>query len=99
MLADVTGSAVLVWRFRAERQRPVQSPAAEARAATVVAIALGVISAVLLVQSAAELASGSRPGTSAVTLAAAGVSLVVLAPLAYAKRRLGQADGQPRSAR
>ena len=44
-------------RFRAERQRPVQSPAAEARAATVVAIALGVISAVLLVQSAAELAS------------------------------------------
>ena len=93
MLADVTGSAVLVWRFRAERQRPVQSPAAEARAATVVAIALGVISAVLLVQSAAELASGSRPGTSAVTLAAAGVSLVMLAPLAYAKRRLGRRMG------
>ena len=93
VLADVTGSAVLVWRFRAERQRPVHSPAAEARAATVVAIVLGVISAVLLVQSAAALASGSRPESSAVTLAAAGVSLVVLAPLAYAKRRLGKRMG------
>ena len=34
-------------------------------------------------------ASGSRPGTSAITLIAAGVSLAVLTPLAYAKRRLG----------
>ena len=33
VLADVTGPAVLIWRFRAERQRPVQSPAAETRAA------------------------------------------------------------------
>jgi divalent metal cation (Fe/Co/Zn/Cd) transporter len=34
-------------------------------------------------------ATGSRPGTSGVTLAAAAVSLAVLTPLAYAKRRLG----------
>jgi divalent metal cation (Fe/Co/Zn/Cd) transporter len=40
VLADVTGSAVLIWRFRAERQQPVQSETAEVRAAIVVAVAL-----------------------------------------------------------
>jgi divalent metal cation (Fe/Co/Zn/Cd) transporter len=93
VLADVTGSAVLVWRFRAERRQPVQSGAAEARAAIVVAIALAVVSVVLVIQSAAALASGSHPGTSSVTLAAAGISLMVLTPLAYAKRRLGTRMG------
>jgi divalent metal cation (Fe/Co/Zn/Cd) transporter len=58
-----------------------------------VAIALAVVSVVLVIQSAAALASGSHPGTSSVTLAAAVVSLVVLAPLAYAKRRLGRQMG------
>jgi hypothetical protein len=43
----------------------------------------------LAVQSAAALASGARPSASGVTLAAADVSLGVLTPLAYAKRRLG----------
>lgn len=93
VLADVTGSAALIWRFRAERRQPVQSHAAEARAVIVVAIALVVVSAVLIIESATALASGSRPGTSAVTLAAAGVSLIVLAPLACAKRRLGRRMG------
>jgi cation diffusion facilitator family transporter len=90
VLADVTGSAVLIWRFRAERKQPVQSERAEVRAAIVVAVALVVVSGGLIIQSAAALASGSRPGTSSLTFAAAGVSLVVLAPLAYAKRRVGR---------
>jgi divalent metal cation (Fe/Co/Zn/Cd) transporter len=90
VLADVTGSAVLIWRFRAERRYPVRSGAMEARAAIVVASALAVVvCAVLSIESAAALASGSHPGTSGVTLAAAGISLVVLTPLALAKRRLG----------
>jgi divalent metal cation (Fe/Co/Zn/Cd) transporter len=89
VLTDVTGSAVLIWRFRAERRQPGQSDAREARAAIIVAIALAVVSAVLIIQAAVALASGSHPGTSSVTLAAAGISLVVLTPLAYAKRRLG----------
>jgi len=37
VLADVTGSATLAWRFRAERRQPQHSQAAEARAAAVVA--------------------------------------------------------------
>jgi divalent metal cation (Fe/Co/Zn/Cd) transporter len=93
VLADVTGSAILVWRFRTERRRPAESGAAEARAAVVVAGALALISVVLVVQAAIALASGSRPGTSGVTIAVAAVSLLVLTPLAYAKRRLGRRMG------
>jgi len=89
VLADVTGSATLVWRFRAERRQPRRSQAAEARAAIVVAAALAIVSAVITIQAAIALAAGTHPGTSGVTLIAAGVSLVVLTPLAYAKRRLG----------
>ena len=89
VLADVTGSATLIWRFAAERRQPGQSPAAEARAALVVAAALAAASAMILAQSAAALATGSRPGTSNLALIAAGISLAVLTPLAYAKRRLG----------
>jgi divalent metal cation (Fe/Co/Zn/Cd) transporter len=89
VLADVTGSATLVWRFRAERRQPGQSQAAEARAAIVVAAALAIVSAVIAIQAVIALATGARPGTSGVTLAAAAVSLVVLTPLACAKRRLG----------
>jgi hypothetical protein len=50
VVADVIGSAVLIWRFRAERRQPMQSGAAEARAAVIVAIALAVVSAVLAVE-------------------------------------------------
>jgi divalent metal cation (Fe/Co/Zn/Cd) transporter len=90
VIADVTGSAMLIWRFRAERRQPVQSDPVEARAAIVVATALAVVSVVLTVQAGAALASGSRPGTAAVGLAAAGASVLVLTPLACAKRRLGR---------
>ena len=55
-----------------------------------VAVALAVVSAVLTVESVTALAAGSGPGTSTVALAVAGVSLAVLTPLAYAKRRLGR---------
>ncbi len=54
-----------------------------------VAAALATVSAVITIQAAIALAASSRPGTSGLTLIAAGVSLVVLMPLAYAKRRLG----------
>ena len=53
------------------------------------AIALAVVAAVLTAESVTALVTGSRPGTSAIILIAAGVSLAVLTPLAYAKRSLG----------
>jgi divalent metal cation (Fe/Co/Zn/Cd) transporter len=89
VLADVTGSATLIWRFRAERRQPGRPQAAEDHAAIVVAAALATVSAVITIQAAIALATSSGPGASGVTLIAAGVSLVVLTPLAYAKRRLG----------
>jgi divalent metal cation (Fe/Co/Zn/Cd) transporter len=89
VLADVTGSATLIWRFRAERHRPSQSATHEGRAAVIVAAALAIVAVVLTAESVSALASGSRPGASASTSIAAGVSLAVLTPLAYAKHRLG----------
>lgn len=93
VLADVTGSVALIWRFRAERRGPGRPGPHEAQAAIIVAAALAVISVVLAVDSVIALAAGSHPGTSAVTVTAAAVSLVVLTPLAYAKRRLGRQMG------
>ena len=90
VLADVTGSATLIWRFRAEQRQPHRAGPAETRAAVVVATALAIVSAVLITESAIALAARSHPGTSAVTLAAAAASVIVLTPLAYAKRRLGR---------
>jgi divalent metal cation (Fe/Co/Zn/Cd) transporter len=90
VLADVTGSAVLIWRFRAEQQQPGLTDVIEARAAIIVAVALAVVSAVLTVESGLALANGSRPGTSALTLIAAFISIAVLTPLAVAKRSLGR---------
>jgi divalent metal cation (Fe/Co/Zn/Cd) transporter len=89
VLADVTGSAVLIWRFRAEQRRGGPSGQMERRAAVVVAVALAVVSIVLTTEAVAALAARSHPGTSAAALVVAGISLAVLAPLAYAKRRLG----------
>lgn len=89
VLADVIGSAILIWRFRAEHVRSSESEAHETRAAIVVAAALAVASVVLAAESMIALATGTRPGTSDITLIAAGISVVILTPLAYAKRRTG----------
>lgn len=89
VLADVTGSATLIWRFGAELRDPAASGRWERLSAMVVAVALAVVAAVLVVGSVSALARGSHPSASVVTMAAAVVSLLVLAPLAVAKRRLG----------
>lgn len=57
---------------------------------------LGVFAIVLIIESAAALATGSHSGASSVTIAAAGVSLVVLTPLApRALSRPGMVVGRP----
>ncbi|MGH2862659.1 MAG: cation transporter [Solirubrobacteraceae bacterium] len=86
VLADVTGSVVLVWRFRTERSDPVRAQHVEQLAAKAVAGALGVIAIGLAVESVNALLAGSHPGSSALTVITACVSIVVLMPLAYLKR-------------
>ena len=89
VLADVTGSATLIWRFRAEISDPALSGRRERQSAVIVSLALAVTAIVLAAESAIALAQGSQPAASAVTLTAAALSLLVLTPLAIAKRRLG----------
>ena len=89
VLADVTGSATLIWRFRAEISNPAHSGRHERQAAVIVSLALAVTAIVLAAESAFALAQQSHPAASAVTLTAAALSLLILTPLAIAKRRLG----------
>jgi divalent metal cation (Fe/Co/Zn/Cd) transporter len=88
VLADVTGSAVLLWRFLAEHRQTRPAHAVEARAAVVVAAALGTVSLVLAVTAVQALAVGSHPGHSTLGIITAALSVVVLTPLAYGKRRV-----------
>jgi divalent metal cation (Fe/Co/Zn/Cd) transporter len=92
-LADLIGSAVLVWRFRAELRHARHADRVEARAALVVAAALGTVSGVLTVSAIHALAVGSRPGSSTLGLVTAGLAFVVLTPLAYGKRRVAAEIG------
>lgn len=59
----------------------------------IVAIALAAVAVILIVESIAALVAGTRPAASAATVGAAAISLVVLTPLAIAKRRLGRRMG------
>jgi divalent metal cation (Fe/Co/Zn/Cd) transporter len=86
VLADVSGSVVLIWRFKVEQHEPDRAAHVEARAAAVIAAALGAVSVALFVEAISALASGSHPGSSVVTEVAAAVSIIVLVPLAWRKR-------------
>lgn len=93
VLADVTGSIVLIWRFRVERADPVRASEVEERAALAVATTLGLISVVLAFESIKALIAGSHPGSGVLTVVIAAISFVVLLPLAAAKRRVAVALG------
>jgi len=93
VLADVAGSAVLIWRFRTEQSQPVHAERVEACATVLVAGALGLVGLVLAIESIRALDSGSLPGSSVLSLLAAGLAVVVLPPLAYLKRRTATALG------
>ncbi|HWD70696.1 MAG TPA: cation transporter [Solirubrobacteraceae bacterium] len=86
VLADVSGSVVLVWRFRTERSDPARAQHVEELAARVVAGTLALIAVALAFESISALLAGSHPGSSALTVVIAAVSIVALMPLAYLKR-------------
>ena len=95
VLADVIGSATLIWRFRAELAHPALADRRERQSMLVVGAALTVTAIVVSAESALALAQQTRPGSSAMTIAAACVSTLVLTPLAVGKRRLGIMIGSP----
>jgi divalent metal cation (Fe/Co/Zn/Cd) transporter len=91
VLGDVGGSAAVAWRARAERRDAAAADRAEAVASRVVVVALLLASAVLVVGAVVALRAGSRPDSTVIAMASAGVNVVVLLPLGRAKRRLGTA--------
>jgi divalent metal cation (Fe/Co/Zn/Cd) transporter len=91
VMADVAGSASLIWRFRRERSDPGVADQVEARASVVVAAALIVTATVLTAASIHALMEGSTPDSSPSAMLAAAAAFVVLAPLGLAKHRVGSA--------
>jgi divalent metal cation (Fe/Co/Zn/Cd) transporter len=89
VVADVVGSASLVWRFRRERSDPHAAERAEARASVVVVAALLLTASVLIVASVQALIAGTAPDNSVSAMVSAGLSVLVLTPLAIVKHRVG----------
>lgn len=89
LIADVAGSVSLIWRFRQERSDPASADRAEARASFVVAGALLITAVVLTAASVQALVAGTAPDSSVSAMLSAGFSVLVLTPLAFAKRRVG----------
>jgi divalent metal cation (Fe/Co/Zn/Cd) transporter len=88
VLADVIASAVLIWRFRGEIRHSARGGHLEERAAVIVAAALGTVSFVVAVSAVQALVAESHPGHSTLGIATAGLAALVLAMLAYGKRRV-----------
>jgi divalent metal cation (Fe/Co/Zn/Cd) transporter len=93
LVADVGGSIVLIWRFRVERSHPHHADRVEAHAALLVSGALGVVAIVLAVESIRALLERTHPGSSLLSIVAAGLAVIVLSPLAARKRRTAVALG------
>jgi divalent metal cation (Fe/Co/Zn/Cd) transporter len=86
-MVDGGASAILLHRFHAERHDPDRGDSLERRAARLVAIALLLISALLAGSAVHALATHHSPDATAVGTGIAVASIVVLPPLAVAKRK------------
>ncbi|MHB8489250.1 MAG: cation transporter [Candidatus Dormibacteria bacterium] len=89
LLADLSGSLVLIWRFGQERRRLHPAESAERVARLIVGACLSVIAVFLAVQSVRQLAAGTGATAALAPILVAAASVVVLPPLARAKRRTG----------
>jgi divalent metal cation (Fe/Co/Zn/Cd) transporter len=87
-IVDGSASAVLVWRFSAERSGTSKADVVERRAARLVGAILVLIGVYLAVASVIALANHSRSERSAVGVGLTAASILVLPALARAKLRL-----------
>lgn len=92
-VVDGSASAILVWRFSAERSRASHAAVFEDRAARLVGAILVVISLYLAVAAIFALANHSHPESTAVGAALTAASVLVLPVLARAKLGLGEQLG------
>ncbi|HEX7949742.1 MAG TPA: cation transporter [Candidatus Limnocylindrales bacterium] len=90
---DSVASIVLFWRFVIERTHPHHAERAESIAEVLVSAVLVVLAAYLAYGALTALASGTHPASTEVGIAISVVSLIVLPPIALAKRRVAAALG------
>ncbi len=90
---EVFAGAVVLWRLSKEDLGRQVSAQAEQRAVRLIAVTFFVLAAGIGVESVRRLVTGERPEESAVGLALAVVSLVVMPLLARAKRQVGRRLG------
>ena len=90
-VVESMSAAVLLWRLRSESQLRRTSEDAERRALRPVALAFVALAVYVGISAVVDLARGHHPEESAVGIALAAVSVVVMPWLAVAKRRA--ADG------
>jgi len=89
LLGDMAGSLVLIWRFGHERKQSHRTEDAERVARLIVGACLTIVAAFLAVESVRRLTAGTGAAHAVAPIVVAAASLVVLPPLARAKRRAG----------
>jgi divalent metal cation (Fe/Co/Zn/Cd) transporter len=94
-LLDSSASAVLVWRFRKERNDPVAAEHLERRAQTWVIAAMFVVAIYVGFEAVRALVNGSHPESSAFGFGIAAISVLVLPVLGVMKLRLAARLGSP----
>jgi divalent metal cation (Fe/Co/Zn/Cd) transporter len=86
-VVDGAASCVLIWRFQSEDRDPGRAGELERRAGRAVGVALMVIGLYVGARAVNALATHSEAGTVTIGIVVAVASVVVLPPLAAAKRR------------
>lgn len=94
-LLDSSASVVLVWRFRRERRDPAAARRLERRAHTWITLAMLVVAAYVGMKGVRALLNRDQADESALGLALAAVSLLVLPFLGRAKLRVAAALASP----
>jgi divalent metal cation (Fe/Co/Zn/Cd) transporter len=89
-LIEALAGLVVLWLFTGRR---LASATAERRAQQLVALSFFVLAAYVAVESVRTLVAADRPEVSWVGIGLAAVTLVVMPPLAVAKRRVGRSLG------
>jgi divalent metal cation (Fe/Co/Zn/Cd) transporter len=89
---EVSASVILAWRLWQERGGGCMAES-DRRATRGIAVCFAVLAAYVWTEAGRDLLDGARPEASAVGIAMAGLSLLVMPWLARAKRRLAPALG------
>jgi divalent metal cation (Fe/Co/Zn/Cd) transporter len=90
---DAAASIALVWRFLVESRDPERASRVERTAERVVGLALVAVAVYLALASVRSIAAGTHPDASSSAVGLLLASIVVLPPLAIAKRRVAASLG------